>query len=208
MLFEKDDDLELQPKRTKTLLVSIGIHVLLLAFLALNPDLLTSTPKRIITVLGQDYDLSKSQVVELAMPPDSLRPKPQVPSKPLVEPPVPKPENVPQPRPQPPPPPPPPQPPPPVIGPDDIIKEGARPDAQPNRSSRGDTTEQARAGGQQEQEPKPEQPKPQQSEKAPAQIAQNTNPDALRSPSLMDSLGRIVTQDIEQNRRRAATQGP
>src|SRR5262249_15121393 len=159
---------------------SIGIHVLLLAFLALNPDLLTSTPKRIITVLGQDYDLSKSQVVELAMPPDSLRPKPQVPSKPLVEPPVPKPENVPQPR---------PQPPPPVIGPDEIIKEGARPDAQPNRSSRGDTTEQARAGGQQEQEPKPEQPKPQQAEKAPAQIAQNTNPNALRSPNLMDSLG-------------------
>src|SRR5262245_40898379 len=191
MLFEKDDDLELQPKRTKTLLVSIGIHVLLLAFLALNPDLLTSTPKRIITVLGQDYDLSKNQVVELVMPPDSLRPKPQVPEKPLIQPPVPKPESTPQPpRPQPPPPPPPPQPPPPVIGPEDIIKEGARPDAQPNRASCGDTTEQARAGGQQEQQPKPEQPKQQQqAEKPPAQIAQNTNPNALRSPNLMDSVG-------------------
>jgi len=206
MLFEKDDDPELQPKRTKTLLVSIGIHAFLLAFLALNPDLLTSTPKRIITVLGQDYD--KSQVVELVMPPDSLRPKPQVPDKPLVAPPVPKPETQPQPpAPQPPPPPPPPQPPPPVIGPDDVIKDGARPDAQPNRASRGDTTEQARAGGQQEQQPKPELPKQQQAEKPPAQIAQNTNPNALRSPNLMDSVGRIVTQDIEQNRRRGI-QGP
>src|SRR5262249_46093540 len=81
-------------------------------------------------------------------------------------------------------------------------------DAQPNRASRGDTTEQARAGGQQDQQPKPEQPRQQQAEKAPAQIAQNTNPNALRSPSLMDSVGRIVDQDIEQNRRRAATQGP
>src|SRR5262245_15579966 len=132
MLFEKDEDLELQPKRTKTLLISIGIHVLLLAFLALNPDLLTSTPKRIITVLGQDYDLSKNQVVELVMPPDSLRPKP--PEKPLIEPPVPKPQIQPpqlqQPQPPPPPPPPQPQTPPPIIGPDDVIKEGARPDAQ------------------------------------------------------------------------------
>src|SRR5262245_17740394 len=176
MLFEKDDDLELQPKRTKTLLVSIGIHALLLVFLALNPDLLTSTPKRIITVLSQDYDLSKNQVVELVMPPDSLRPKPQVPDRPLIEPPVPKPQVQP---PQPPPPPPP-QTPPPVIGPEDIIKEGARPDAQP-KASRGDTTEQARAGSQQEQQPKPDPPKQQQQqgEKGPPQIAQNTNPNAL-----------------------------
>ena len=53
MLFEKDEELELQPKRTKTLLISIGIHVLLLVFLALNPDLLTSPPKRIIKVMGR-----------------------------------------------------------------------------------------------------------------------------------------------------------
>src|SRR6266705_1601856 len=93
MLFEKDEDLELQPKRTKTLLISIGIHVLLLIFLALNPDLLTSTPKRIIRSMGQDYDLSKEQLTELVMPPNSLRPKPAAPDKPLVQPPVPPPET-------------------------------------------------------------------------------------------------------------------
>src|SRR6266566_3668255 len=100
MLFEKDEDLELQPKRTKTLLISLGIHVLFLVFLALNPDLLTSTPKRIIRIMGQDYDLSKNQLTELVMPPDALRPRPQPPDKPLVQPPVPKPENQPQPQPQ------------------------------------------------------------------------------------------------------------
>src|SRR5215470_12984617 len=163
MLFEKDEELELQPKRTKTLLISIGIHVILLVFLAFNPELLTSPPKRIIKVMGQDYDLSKEELTELVVPPEALRPKPD---KPLVQPPIPQPkpeqqppqqqpqpQTQPQPQPQqapppPPPPPPPPKPqaPPPVIGPDDIIKEGARPDAPPNRASRGDTPEQARAG--------------------------------------------------------------
>ena len=51
MLFEKDEDPELQPKRTKTLLISVAIHALFLVFLALNPDFLTSTPKRIIKVI-------------------------------------------------------------------------------------------------------------------------------------------------------------
>ena len=70
MLFEKDEDIELQPKRTKTLLISISIHVLLLAFVALNPDLLTGPPKRIIRIMGQDYDLSKEQLTELVEPPN------------------------------------------------------------------------------------------------------------------------------------------
>src|ERR1700733_9578533 len=128
MLFEKDEDVELQPKRTKTLLISISIHVLLLAFVALNPDILTGPPKRIIRVMGQDYDLSKEQLTELVVPPESARSKPAAPpDKPLVQPPSPQPQNQP-----PPPPPPPPQqqqpppPPPQVIGPDDILKEGAR----------------------------------------------------------------------------------
>src|SRR5438552_6596843 len=124
MLFEKDEAVELQPQRTKTLLISVGIHLLLLVFLALNPELITSTPKRIIRIMGQDYDLSKQQLTELVMPPDALRPKPAPPAedKPLIQPPVPPPENQP---PSPPPPPPQPQTPPPVIGPDDILKEGA-----------------------------------------------------------------------------------
>src|SRR5262249_6483220 len=95
--------------------------------------------------------------------------------------------------------------PPPVIGPDDILKEGARPDAQP-KASRGDTTEQARAGSQRE-EPKPEPPKQQQ----PQQLAENrippvranTNPNALHLPSLSESADRIVHDDIERNRRQS-----
>jgi TonB family protein len=206
MLFTKDEDFELQPKRSKTLLISIGIHIFLLIILALNPNLLTSTPKRIIRIMGQDYDLSKQQLTELVMPPDALRPRPAppVPDKPLVQPPVPQPQNQPPP-PPPPPQPPPPQTPPPVIGPDDILKEGARPDAQP-KASRGDTTEQARTGSQ--EQPKPEAPKQQQAEnKPPQQLAQNTNPNALRTPNLMDSAGRIVQQQIEENRKRYS-QGP
>jgi TonB family protein len=210
MLFKKDEELELQPRRTKTLLISIGIHGLLLIFLALNPEILTSTPKRIIKVMSQDYDLSKQQLTELIAPPDALRPKPAppVPDKPLVQPPVPQQQNQP-PKPPPPPPPPPPQTPPPVIGPDDILKEGARPDAQP-KASRGDTTEQARAGSPPEQ-PNPEtskQQQPAQTENKPPQFARNTNPDALRNPNLMDSADRIVQQQIEESRRRTAVQGP
>jgi TonB family protein len=215
MLFEKEEPLELQPQRTRTLLISIGIHLLLLAFLALNPELFMSTPKRIIRIMGQDYDLSKQQITELVAPPD-VRPKPPKPAEPLIQPPAPKPEPQvappappPPSAPPPPPPPPPPQMPPPVIGPEDVIKEGARPDAQPNRGSRGDTTEQARAGGAPEQ-PKPAPPpKPQQpAENKPPQIAQNTNPNAMRLPSLMDSAGRIVERSIDEARRQYSQQGP
>ena len=217
MLFKNDEEFELQPKRTKTLLISIGIHVVLLLVLIANPDLLTSTPKRIVRIMGQDYDLSKQQLTELIVPPDALRPKPvpAVPDKPLVQPPVPQPQNQPAPPPPPPPqqqPPPPPPPqqamPPVVIGPDDILKEGARPDAQP-RASRGDTTEQARAGSQQQEAPKSEPPKPsgQQAEnKLPQPL--NTNPNALRAPSLLESAGRIVQQSIDENRQRYSQQGP
>src|SRR5438874_12744507 len=123
MLFEKEEPLDLQPRRTKTLLVSVGIHLVLLVFLALNPDLLTSTPKRIIRILGQDYDLSKQQLTELVVPPEALRPKPPAPDKPLVQPQLPpKPEVQPPPPPPQQQPPPPPPPPPQVIGPEDVLK--------------------------------------------------------------------------------------
>src|ERR1051325_1138416 len=211
MLFEKEDPLELQPRRTRTLLISVSIHLLLLVFLVLNPDLLTSTPKRVIRIMGQDYDLSKQQLTELVPPPDALRPKQAPPAKPLIEPPAPRPEPqaAPPPPPQPPspPPPPPPQPPPAVITPEDVIKEGARPDAQP-KASKGDSAEQARAGGSQEP-PKPEPPpKPQQqADSKPPQIAQNTNPNAMRLPSLLDSAGKIVEKSIDEARKQYS-QGP
>jgi TonB family protein len=216
MLFEKDEELELQPKRTRTLLISAGIHVVLLAILVLNPELLTSPPKRIIKVLSQDYDLSKEQITELVPPPNAPRPAPAVPEKPLVQPPVPKPENQPPPVQQPPqqqPPPPPPPPPPPkmpdvVIGPDDVLKEGARPDAAP-KASRGDTTEQARAGSQEQLPPKAEPKPPQQQARNELPLPPNMNPNAMRLPggNIMDSARRSVQQEIEEERRRVSTQG-
>jgi TonB family protein len=102
-----------------------------------------------------------------------------------------------------------------VISPDDVIKEGARPDAQPNRASRGNTTEQARNGSQEPQQ----QPKPEQQARAAQQaqdrqlppIALNTNPNAMRFPegNIMESARRTVQQLSEEERKRAgAIQGP
>jgi TonB family protein len=204
MLFDKEEGLETQPYRTKTLLISVGIHLLLILVVVWNPDLLSSNPKRIIRIAGQDYDLSKNQLTELVMPPES-RPKPPAPSnQPLVEP-QPQPD---QPSVQPPPPPPPqqpPPPPPPVIGPEDVIAEGARPDAQP-RASHGDTAEPARAGSGAQEPPKPVAP-PKQAENEPGQVAENRNPDAMRLPNFRDSAGRIVQDAIDDARRRYQ-QGP
>jgi TonB family protein len=90
-----------------------------------------------------------------------------------------------------------------VIGPDDILAEGARPDAPP-RPSRGNTEEQARAGsgpGQNSEPPQPEvRPQP-RVEESRQQIAENTNPNALRLPNLMDRAGRIVEEAVASNRR-------
>jgi TonB family protein len=109
-----------------------------------------------------------------------------------------------------------------VIGPDDVIKEGARPDGQP-KASRGNTTEQARAGesgsqqqpGGQQLPPRPE-PNTQQAQAEKQQlppIAQNTNPNALRTPggNIMDSARKTLQQQLEEERRRTgvgASQGP
>src|SRR5215510_5285489 len=105
MLFEREEGLELQPARTRTLLISIGIHLLLILFLVWNPEILSSTPKRIIRIAGQDYDLSKNQLTELVMPPEA-RPRPPAPAddKPLVQPPTPNIRPAPSPSPPPPPP--------------------------------------------------------------------------------------------------------
>src|SRR5688572_22172106 len=125
MLFKDDLDPELRPRKGKTLLISLGIHLLLLVVLIMNPDFLSSPPKRIIRIAGQDYDLSKNQLTELLMPPANPQPR-QTPSEPLVQPPMPEPPPQPQPT-QPPPPPPPPPPqqqtPPAIISPEDVLAE-------------------------------------------------------------------------------------
>jgi TonB family protein len=205
MLFNKDEGLEVDPYKTKTLLISVGIHLLLVLVIVWNPDFLSSNPKRIIRINGQDYDVK--QLTELVAPPEP-RPTPPPDNRPLVQPP---PQPQPQPEVQPPPPPPPPpqqqppQPPPPVIGPDDVIAEGARPDGQP-KASHGDTTEQARAGSGAEEPPKP-QPQPKPAENQPPQIAQNTNPNALKLPNFRDSAGKIV-QEAADEARKNFRQGP
>src|SRR2546430_15776639 len=88
-------DPELEPKRAKTLFISICIHIVILAFLVLNPDFFTEAPRRFIRIAGQDYDLSKNQMTELTMPPQA-RAKPPVAEKPIVEPPQPKEQPQPQ----------------------------------------------------------------------------------------------------------------
>ena len=202
MLFDKDEGLGIDPYKTKTLLISVGIHLLLVLVIVRNPDILSSNPKRIIRINGQDYDVK--QLTELVAPPES-RPTPPPNNRPLVQPP-PQPT---QPDVQPPPPPPPqqqpPSPPPPVIGPDDVIAEGARPDAQP-KASHGDTTEQARAGSGAQEPPKPS-AAPKQTENQPPQVAQNTNPNALKLPNFRDSAGKLV-QEAADDARKNFRQGP
>lgn len=201
LLIKPDPDI--QPRRKTTLLVSVGIHLLLVAFVLVNPDFLRSTPKRIIRIAGQDYDLSKNELRELVMPPVGTQPKPPAPrdSAPLVQPPAPPQQAAPPPPPPPPPPSPAPQPPDVVIGPDDILAEGARPNAPP-RPSRGNTEDQARAGSGPAKVPEQPEVRPEtRTEAQRQQMAANTNPNALRLPNLLDRAGRIVEESVAANRR-------
>lgn len=191
-------------RRGTTLIVSVVFHAVLLAILAYNPDLFNSAPKRIIRIAGMDFDLDKTKIQDLYLPP-APRPRPSAPEPPLVQPP---PREMPSPQPPPPPPPPPPQQPPAVISPEDVIAEGARPDAQP-KASRGTTEESARvAGGEPVKPPVPKPPEP-SGTKTESRIdtAMNTNPNALRLPNLMDRAGRIVDQTIEESTRRSQRPG-
>jgi TonB family protein len=206
MLFDKDEGLGVDPYKTKTLLISVGIHLLLVLVIVWNPELLSSNPKRIIRINGQDYDVK--QLTELVTPPEARPTPPPANNRPLVQPPQPAQPEVQPPQQQPPPPPPqqqPPPPPPPVIGPDDVIADGARPDAQP-KASHGDTSEQARAGSGVPEPPKT-QPAPKPAENQPSQIAQNTNPNALKLPNFRDSAGKVV-QEAADDARRNYRQGP
>ena len=195
-------DPELEPKRAKTLFISICIHLAIFAFLLLNPDFLSQMPKRYIRIAGQDYDLSKNQLTELLMPQQPQRPKPQVPEKPLVQPPQP-PQQQPPPQQQaqqqpPSPPPPPPQPKElPAITPDMTLKEGARPDGSP-KPSQGNTAELKTGTSGSPEPPKTAGgPKP-EPKSEPTQIAENTNPNAL---SLRDLAGKILQQQSQEPRR-------
>src|SRR5436190_10885311 len=179
MLFKPEPDLGSEPNRPKTLAVSIAFHFLLIAVLVLFPDLFRNDYKPVVRIAGQDYDLSQVRELTLALPTPLPRtaptpappPTPPPDAPPLAQPPMPEP------RPQPQPPPPPPQQqqaqlPNVVITPEDVIADGARPDAT-QKASRVNTEERARAGGMSNEPPKPEPggplspPKPEQSKANP-----------------------------------------
>jgi TonB family protein len=214
MEFGLKPDPELEPKRAKTLLISIGVHIALLIFLVFNPDLLVQAPKRTIRIAGQDYDLSKEDLTQLVMPP-MPRPKPQVAQPTPKTPPPPQQQAAAQPPPPPPPPPPPKPKETPVITPDMLLAAGAKLDGTP-KASRGNTPE-IKAGNNGSPDPGQKDPgKPavakqdQQAKDATTQIAQNTNPTAIRMPDLLSQAGRIVQQSIQQNQRGngGGVQGP
>ena len=219
MLLDQNPGLQLRATQPKTLVVSILFHVILILIIALNPDWFETTPHRVIRIAGEDFDLSQLELRQLVLPPTlpvAPRPVPPppapvpVPQAPLVQPQQAAP-------PPPPPPPPAPTPPPPdrVIRPDDLLVEGARPDGSP-RASRGDTRDQARAGGPQAQDAVEAQEAQQAQRGQRGQqgagnrtetgqdrvFPNNTNPNALRvPPSLMSSADRIVEAQLDTARR-------
>jgi TonB family protein len=229
MLFDQKAELEIRSNRSKTLVVSILVHVVLLAIIAFNPEWFDAANRRIIRIAGEDFDLNRIQIQPLVMPPmvrapaAAPQPAPQADTPPALQTP---PQAAPPP---PPPPPPPPQPPPPqpvpdrIIRPDDQLIEGARPDGSP-RASRGETREQARAGDNQQQaleadrarQAAQEAERARQAEEArraqqaanaraeqERQPLPNTNPNALRIPpgTLLSNAGRIVEAQLDASRR-------
>jgi len=194
--------------------MSILVHFLLIAILAFNPGWFETTHRRVVRIAGEDFDLSKLELRQLTLPPKLPRVAPApVPPPPAVRPQIQQPPPQ-QAAPPPPPPPPPPTPPPPdrVIRPDDVLAEGARPDGSP-RASRGNTQEQARAGGSsqregqttvaQDQEAKDAQrgqdgrQAQQLASNAPNRVLPNLNRDALQVPgTMMSSVDKIVEAQL------------
>src|SRR3954464_9297804 len=89
MLLDKDPELEIPPKRGKTLIISVLVHVVLVAFIAFEPGLFDSSYRRGIRIQGNDID--GRQLTELSMQPvprPASAPPPKVEeTKPLQEPP-------------------------------------------------------------------------------------------------------------------------
>src|SRR5215467_3249782 len=105
MLLEKNPELEIPGKRGKTLIISVLVHVFLVAFFVLEPGLFDSSLKRVIRIQGVDDEVR--QLTELSLAP-TPKPAPVPPpkaeeTKPLTEPP---PVKTPTPEAAPPPPPP------------------------------------------------------------------------------------------------------
>ncbi len=138
-------------RRTRSLALSVGLHLALFVVAVAGSDWLADSARRVIRISGQDYERENYEVTELILPPELVPPPSEAPVPvpvpeiappdailvPLPEVPPPPPEPEPAgpeaqaapPPPSPPPPEPEPPPPPPIIGRDDVIAEGARPDA-------------------------------------------------------------------------------
>src|SRR5262245_4121102 len=212
MLLDQKPGLQLRATKPKPLMMSILVHILLIILLAISPNWFETSHRRTIRIAGEDFDLSRLELTPLTLPP-----RIRAPATPLPRPAPAPPEPLVQPQQAtpPPPPPPPPTPPPPdrVIRPDDLLAEGARPDGSP-RASRGSTQDQARAGGSQDQQGQQAQSQEaqeaqearqaqrgSQGQNGPNKTLPNTNPNALRSPSLLASAGEIVEAQLDAARR-------
>jgi TonB family protein len=216
MLLDKNPELEIPPKRGKTLIISVLVHVVLVAIIAFEPGLFDSSLKRVIRIQGNDDEVR--QLTELSMAPVP-KPVPAPPpkveeSKPLVEPP---PVKTPPPEAAPPPPPPPPPPPVRAIAPDDIIAPGARPDGQ-TQASRGSTSEQQRNGGA-SGDSTPQAPQAGRgASQPPAAVVPatppavaNTNPNAMTVPNLLQQANRNADQigrALQRSGSTGTTMGP
>ena len=222
-------------QRQRSLSMSIGLHALLFLFLFFNPEFLRSTPTRIIRIAGQEYDTNRFEQFDLILPPEAIVPIPEPPQIAEAEPgpAIELPPNV-EAAPPPPPPPPPeaeeedvPLPPPPIIGPDDVIAEGARPDAVPEAEveppgpegsedlaiveigpDEGETGELGEELGDPDAgeelaalEAEEAQEAVPGSDEDLTELAENTNPNALLLPDLRERAESIVEENLAEDRR-------
>ncbi len=243
MLFESDKTLEPGAGRSKSLAISIGFHLCLFILVSVSPGFLSTSARRAIRISGEDFDRERFELTELFLPPELLEPEPvpepeAPPDAPLVAiapvAPIPAPEAAPPPPPPPPDPQPEPEPdpedevllPPPIIGPDDVIEEGARPDApvdspegpdeQPritldepgrNEGPEGDDGDGGDGLDDEELQPDSEEveartPTEDEDEDEPdPQSLENTNPDALLLPDLRRRASVIVEESVAESRR-------
>lgn len=221
MLFEFQKTSELDARRRKGLALSLGLHGFLLLLLLFNPELLSTTPRRVVRVEGEDYDRDRFEAVELYIPPEVVVPPPEVAEPPPPELVPPEPEIAASP---PPPAPAPPAVPPPVIGPEDVIAEGARPDASGGSSEGqeeaalqpppapppgaageggdgdGEDDAQARSEDEPASSGREDRPDPV------AETAENTNPNGLLLPNLR-RLAESLIDETARNSRSAAGSG-
>lgn len=206
---------------------------LILGFFGLNPDFLKSQPRRVIRIAGQDFDQDRFEVRKLLLPPELVpvpKPPPKIaeniiPATPIPPPASPEPEISPPLETETPPEPAPSEtiPPPPVIGPDDLVAEGASPEGKviPREESESELSELTDAEafdanvaeatpieleGEDGNELKTNALETEEEVKeATAPLPENTNPRALTLPDFRKRAESIIDEQIERHRRESAS---